>query len=429
MAWDGYFTYAGQEFVNASRTEVYAKEAGWFKPVLDADDLGPILGDTYRSPLQDPAPWGDPDQPVSYEFYGAYPLGVTGIEDSTRVGPVVESTGDGGVVGRLRHGTRAVVFNLVLIGANDAAVEYGMRWLRRLLLGASCGISATSACGGDDLCYLASEPILDWDAPGDPTLCLDPIRRTLHRVVINTGPTISGKQTTVDGGAVWTVTFTAVAGNPYEFGSEVPIVANFGKAANPYLSTPVGVVNMNGPVVDDSKCLVPVYAPVFDPSCPAVVPPLTAPNVPMGCYRPPVNWKRRQFTIPKEHIPLWMEVVPIIEVHAPSTTPTTNLRLRFYADVNGDGSIMDDVCAYCGDIVISYVPPGQTLVFDGAEQQVYVEAPGGVRRRADSVVFDTSGRPFTWPILSCGFGYIVAIDTAQTAVSPSVDLSLTGRAA
>jgi hypothetical protein len=32
-------------------------------------------------------------------------------------------------------------------------------------------------------------------------------------------------------------------------------------------------------------------------------------------------------------------------------------------------------------------------------------------------------------MLSCGFGYIVAIDTEQTAVSPSVDLSLTGRAA
>jgi hypothetical protein len=61
MAWDGYFTYAGQEFINASRTEVYAKEAGWFKPVLDADDLGPILGEEYRNPLQDPAPWGDPD--------------------------------------------------------------------------------------------------------------------------------------------------------------------------------------------------------------------------------------------------------------------------------------------------------------------------------------------------------------------------------
>jgi hypothetical protein len=107
---------------------------------------------------------GRPGQPVSYEFYGAYPLDVTGIEDSTRVGPVVESTGDGGVVGRLRHGTRAVVFNHPG-GANDAAVEYGSRWLRRLLLGAACGISATSACSGDDLCYLASEPILDWEHP------------------------------------------------------------------------------------------------------------------------------------------------------------------------------------------------------------------------------------------------------------------------
>jgi hypothetical protein len=137
-------------------------------------------------------------------------------------------------------------------------------------------------------------------------------------VVINTGPTITAKQTTVDGGAVWTVTFTAVAGNPYEYGSRgADRGEQFGKAANPYVSSR-RVVNMNGPIVDDSK---PAWSPsTCRSSTPPVqqwCPPLTAPNVPMGCYKAPVNWKRRQFTIPKEHIPLWMEVVPIIEVHAP----------------------------------------------------------------------------------------------------------------
>jgi hypothetical protein len=431
MAWSGWFVYAGQEFINASRTQAYAREAraGWFRGCLDSDDLGPMLDEEYRNTLQDPAPWSDPDEPLSFDFYGCYPLDVTGIEDSTRSGDVTESVGDGGVTGRLRHGTRAVVFNAILVGASDAAVEYGSRWLRRLLLGAACGSTATAACSGDDLCYLAAEPFLDWSESGDATECLPPLMRTLHRVVFNTGPTITAKQTTTDGGAVWTVTFTAVAGNPYEYGVEVPIVEQFGLLANPYVSEPQGVTNMNGPIVDDLACQTPLYMPVYDPTCPAVVPPLAAPSVPMGCYKAPTNWKRRQFTIPKEHIPLWMEVVPTISVHAPALTAATNLRFRFYADVDGDNDILDDPCSYCGDIVVSYVPPGQTLVLDGVEQQVYVEAPGGVRRRADSVVFDTSGGPFTWPVLSCGFGYIVAVDREQTAKAPWVDLSLTVRAA
>jgi hypothetical protein len=72
-------------------------------------------------------------------------------------------------------------------------------------------------------------------------------------VVFNTGPTITAKQTTTDGGAVWTVTFTATPGTPTSTAVEVPIVEQFGLLANPYVSTPQGVTNMNGPIVDDLK--------------------------------------------------------------------------------------------------------------------------------------------------------------------------------
>lgn len=435
MAWDGYFTYAGQEFINAERTEAYATQAGagWLKSCFGTSDLGPMLGESYRSPLLDPAPWSDPDVPESYEFFGVYPLGVTGLEDSTRQGVVVESISDGGTVGRIRHATRTVVFNVALVGGSDCAVDYGMRWLRRLLLGAACGVQASEACSGDDLCYLSCEPVLDWGSGGtllDVLGCLDPYERSLRRVIFNTGPTVTGKQSTTDGGAVWTASITGVAGNPWEFSIEVPIVEQFGLAADPYVCDPPGLVNMNGPVVDDSGCRPTMYFPVFDPACPAFIEPPAYPTVPLGCYSPPANWLRRQFTIPGEFIPLWGEVVPKIEVHATATTSVRNLRLRFYADVYGDNDITDDPCAYCGDIVISYVPAGETLIFDGSDQLVYVQGAGGVgQRRADSLVFATDGTPFEWPVLSCGFDYIVTVDTPQTSELPSIDLSLYGRAA
>ena len=435
MAWDGFFSFAGQEFLNAPRTEAYAKHAGvgWLRGCYGGDDLGLMLGDReYRSPLLDPAPWVDPDIPASHEFYGVYPLGTTGLEDSTRTGVVVESIGDGGTVGRIRNATRAVVFNVALVGASDCACEYGARWLRRLLLGAACGTQANEACSGGDLCYLSCEPVLDWDHGGtwlDALGCLDPYERSLRRVVFNNGPTLTSKQTTSDGGAVWTATMTAVAGNPYEFGTETPIVESFGFAADPYVCDPKGLINLNGLIVTD-QCNPKTYQPVFDPSCPAFIePPQPPPTAPLGCYKPPLSWTRRQFTIPQEFIPLWGDVVPKIEIHA-GAKEVRNLRLRFYADVDGDNDISDDPCSYCGDIVVSYVPAGQTLILDGSDQLVYVEAPGGTgQRRADSLVFATDGTPFEWPVLSCGFGYIVTVDLEQTAPMPKVDLSLYARAA
>lgn len=440
MSWSGYFTYAGQEFINAQRTETYAHQAGagWLRGCYGTTDLGVMLGERYRSPLLDPAPWTDPDFPESYGFFGVYPLDVTGIEDSTRQGAVIESTMDGGTVGRVRHGTRAIVFNTVLVGDSDCAVDYGMRWLRRLLLGAACGTQANEACAGEDLCYLSCEPVVDWEGEGtflDLLDCLHPYERSFRRVVFNTGPTVTSKRTTTNGGAVWTVTFTAVAGNPYEFGAETPIVVGFGKAADPYVCDPPGLFNMNGPVVDDSVCMPTAFYPVFDPECPAFVPPPETPSLVLGCDPLPSNWKRRQFTIPEEFIPLWGDVVPRIAITATAKdsagrpVPVRNLRLRFYADVDGDNDIGDDICAYCGDILVSYVPAGEKLVLDGSDQLVYVESPGGMQRRADSLVFKTDGTPFDWPSFSCGFGYIVAVDVPQTAAMPSVDLSLYGRAA
>src|SRR5262245_12137071 len=98
MAWDGWWEYAGQEFVNAQRTETYARAAGasWFRGCISSDDLGPIKGERYVSPWQDPAPWSDPDYPESYEFWGCYPLGITGVEDSTRVAVGAEPSRHGG---------------------------------------------------------------------------------------------------------------------------------------------------------------------------------------------------------------------------------------------------------------------------------------------------------------------------------------------
>jgi hypothetical protein len=469
MAWTGWFQYDGNEIVNVTRTEAYAKALGlrWLKPVFNNDSLPYLLDDAaYRTPVLDEAPWTDDDRPESFDFCGIYPLDVTGIEDSTRGSEVVQSVRDGGEPGRLRHGTKAFVFNTVLISASEDGAEYGFRWLKQALLGSAC---SNEMIPGGDLCYLSSAPevilsesteeVLVYDG-GKPSLtgpaidggtasttgaplaatmggdivladpsCFDSYYRSLRRVVFNEGPTITGKRSTQDGGAVWSVTFTGVAGSPYEFGAENPIVAGFCKPGvnDPYLITNGGAFNVTGSLALETPCAVPVYAPIYDPLCPAITAPPGPPSVPLGCFTPPQNWTRRFFTIPKDQVPLWGEVAPVVSVHA-NRGVLRNLRLRFYADVLGDGAISEDPCNYCGDILISYVPQNASLIFDASDQVVYIEQTGGVRRRADSLVFKTDGTPFDWPALTCGFSYVVTVDLPQTQIPPSIDLLLVPRA-
>lgn len=476
MAWEGYHTYAGQEFINVARTEAYATGAPWFRPSGTGSYLGAMLADdAYVSPLVDNAPWADPDQPSSYEFWGLYPLDIAGIEDATVSSTVIESTADGGVAGRVRRGTKTVVYNCLLLAGSDCGADYGVKWLRALLNGSACGPLATQTCNGDDLCYLSCEPSydvsdggtgalteLDGGGAGDPPPgydgggagggayenlfdgcdalddcivdtpgvapweCLIDFKRSLRKVVFNNGPVVTSKRSTSDGAAVWTVSFTAIAGSPYEFGEEVEVITNFLGTEE---SIADGVMVFSTPYIfTESACAVPIYTPVYDPLCPAVVVPPSPPSVPLGCYSPPANWFRRKVTIPNTMIPLWSDAVPVIRVNAVDDD-VRNLRLRFYADVNGDGLIEDDPCAYCGDIVISYVPEGSTLVFDGSDQVVYVQTSGGIRRRADNLVFKTDGTPFEWPALSCGFAYIVAFDLPQTSTVPTIDVSLFNRVA
>jgi hypothetical protein len=482
MAWTGYFTLGGTEIINVARVEAYAKSASmsWFKPVYRNEALGPLLGQTYRSPLQDSAPWADEGDDNSLDFMGFYPLNITGLEDSTAEATVTENVFDGGVVGRVRHGTKSIVFSGVLIATSECGVEYGMRWLKEVLNGGAC---MGPACGGVDMCYLSCEPFVDfnafastnnqpisvtlidgggvdgWDDPtivdggspigsgstpinggepgGWPTTttgdtisfidgdCIDDYMRSLRQVAVTSGPSITNKMKLTDGSVAWSIQFTAVAGNPYEFSGEQLLIDKFMASPDPYVGgiPEGGVFDDAGYVQQEVSCSVSMVQPLFDPVCAAVVTPPPPPSVPIGCFTAPQNWKRRGFVIPALSVPEWGEIVPKINLHA-GAEEVRNVRIRFYDTLDDATLNITDQCAFCGEMLVSYIPVNSTLVLDGSDQVVYVESEGGVRRRADSLVFRTDGTPFEWPTLSCGYNYIVTVDMPQTQTPPAMDLSL-----
>lgn len=431
MAWTGYFEYDGTEIVNVERSVSYARNHGlhWLKG--DGNEpLRLMLGDAaYTSPLIDDAPWLDPDRPESFDFYGTYPLDVVGLEDSTVEASITESVLDGGVVNRPRRATRPIVYSLALLGGNEAGVEYGMRWLKMALSGAAC--KGIVDCTGANLCYLSSEPALALGDAEDLTGCMDPLLRTLHKVTVTTGPNVTGKFTLPSGGTAWTISFTAVAGDPYEFMIPRPLVEGFFSDPLFYVNPdypaagfPFPWFDLIGTMTSEYDCNPAEYRPLYDPECPLVIPPPGVPSVAVSCFNFPVDFMRRFFMIPQQEISLWGTTVPIITLRT-GQDEVRNLRLRFYADVLGTGNTEQDPCAYCGDIVFSWIPAGSTMVFDGTKRQVSVQTPGNPLRRADAVVFKSDGTPFEWPELSCGFAYLAVIDLPIDAPTPvSLDMTL-----
>jgi len=439
MAWNGYWTIGGEEFINGPRTEAYAANAGalWLRPQFNNDALGPMLDQTYTDPATDLAPWYDPNVPESADFFGYYPLDVSGIEDSTRTSVITESTSDGGSVGRLRHGTKTVVYNGVLVGLTDKAVEYGQRWLRRVLLGGSCSVLDGTP---GELGFLSVEPELDADPNTAPDVEVKKYQRFLRNFLVNTGPTVTSKRSVKGGcsGAVWMVTFTGSSEKAYEFGPEDPILQGWldSAVADPWVpGVTEGAYTTAATVFTEVDCGVDTWTPIFDPTCsPTVVPPIP-PSIPLGCLDIPATWDRWQATIPSADVPIWGTDMPIITLTAGADNLRT-IRIRIYPDSEESLDPNTDSCAWSSDLVVSYLPAGATMTIDAASEEVWVQTLNGQNRRADNLLFTTQGKPVTFPTMTCGYQYIVTLDAAITLddlgaevhqVPPVVDLSVVHR--
>lgn len=477
--WEGYVTLGGNEIINAARSQAYAKAFGlrWLKRLYDEVNLPLILGEgrRYRTPLLDDAPWTDPDNLASYEFLGFHPIGISGLEDSSRTADVTEYISDGGSAGRIRHATRSAVFNGLILAASEAGAEYGMAWLRSATLPSPCD---SPGVFGADLCYLSSEPLIDppdrpaalalldgghstttdfdldlgdaysipdWtfdggDAddtmsvlyesegifivdpapPFDPNSCLSPLLRTRRKFTVLDGPAITKKYAPKQG-ALWSVQFTGVAGVPWEFGQPVEIINGF------LGSNPSGIaenVDSDGIITPEVNCNTTRWGPMVDPLCPVIVAPPAPPTIGLGCADIPSSWRRRQFSIPANAVPLWTDMVPVVQIHAPADQDLRMLRLRFYVDPFGDADPSLDPCNFCGEMLVSLVPANATMTIDGSIEAIHVTSSGGVVRRADALVYRSDGTPFLWPALSCGSGYVVTVDLPQLGPLPTIDLDL-----
>lgn len=462
MSWEGYLTYDGVEIVNVARTEAYALAGGageWFTPTYNNPYLRELLDQPeYTTPALDSAPWYDQDIPVSNQFWGLYPLDVSGMDDSTRSAETIEFSGPGGVPGRLRSGTGAPVWQVMLMGADDKACEYGFQWLKRATLGRVCApLRGDATPLGFQVGFLSTEPELPVTIPGGvpvdgdtvflyggdaggipadtvagPDARLREYMRFFNNAKVTRGPVVERKRTTsACNGAIWIVQFTLTTGDPHQYGRPLTMLQGY---LDPSVTDPwpadvpePGIADSTWHSWTEVDCGQEIWQPIFDPTCTAMITPPPPPSIPLGCYDPPATWQRRKVSIPAGNIPLWGDMVPVLTVY--SEMGLRNLRVRWYANPDGDFDPDDNPCDFVGDWVVSYIPPGGTMVVDSVDQAVRVTTELGYTRRADSLVFQNDSTPIVWPQLSCGFGYIMTLDLPAGQPVPVVDLAFVAKAA
>lgn len=546
MPYTGWFSLDGNEIGNEYRVRAYTKA---MIPTLsmpadqcDTVDLAAVLGDApYALPHIDDAPWFDPDNPDTARFCGFWPLGMSGLADSTREAAITEHITDGGNFTAIRRKTKEVRVSGLLIGQDEAAVEAGRSWLKAALSSEGC-----DPCDPVDLCYLAAVPnpddialgpqetadvplrslsapsgrwnmatgvftptstsqalsglsaptplpdgevfydydisaangttvtlsvqteagtvfteahVMDGDrgiitisdrgegtkfsrviltasaavtvfsaqvrynGPADPSACFDQYARQLHGVMVTSGPTVV-EQFNPSRGAMERVEFSVVATVPWSYMTPVEVVT--ADAMMLHLRQPFAAAYPLPSTV--AVCVPPRRVPlVVDPDAPVV------PLAPMPNATAPNTGPSPEFTvtygvaIPDDAVPLWQEAVPILALSTGDNAARA-VRVRFFPNPLGSSDPADfDPCSVCGGFLIDYIPPHSTFTLDGTLETATITQPGNKVSPANHLLSgDDVGELFSWPVLTCGTGYLGVVDIASTTLV-GLDLSIAVR--
>lgn len=162
-----------------------------------------------------------------------------------------------------------------------------------------------------------------------------------------------------------------------------------------------------------------LYTPVAediseDPDCPAPPAPPAPPQIDDACVTEPSAYDRTVVVISENTVPRNLTAYPVITLTA-GAEPVRQARIRFWE--NPDNLTIDqiDPCAFDGEIIVSYLAAGATMIIDGVLREATVSAPGFETRDANHVLYGADGGPVDWPELTGGIPYLVTLDLDSSA--------------
>lgn len=413
MAYDGWLSYGGVELANLSRTAQLAEAMGidtvWTDPATVQwieDALTGGVGDDYD--LVEAAPWYDAGVPASAEFAGVVVLSLPGLDDSTKESGTVEYITDGGASTGLRSKTLPLVANFGLVASTERGADFGKRWLDRVL----AGNPDRMFCSGSDLRYFQYRQ--------EAGLGVPPIKHR-RNVSITRGTSITRKRYT-HCSALWLVTFTLTANDPFEYGEPVEQFTGLGPGSIA-LQSPVGgtaIIESGTLPMNEQECPVYDYTPIYDPLHPALVAPPTAPEFyPDGWDFPEGVAFNRYWVRLSPTEPSALNFVPVLTL-TPESTDVRMVRVRVWP---GD-AIPDSTCEPLWSAYVTYAPSGMGFVIDGEQKAAYAwDGVSPLVRRTDSLVYGDNATPLQWPSFNHPDGLLVTLDI-KTTEAGAADLEL-----
>lgn len=218
-----YMSFGGREIVNSARALGYSQTSGcnpgWLQPIKCAEGIREALEDTpYTVDNIDQAPWYDQfSAQRAAAFFGAYLVAISPVYDSTRQAALTEGILDGGVIGQIRNGMKAIRVQVALTAANEIGLEDGRAWLNGSMSKGGCS-AHNEACGTSDVTFFAAcpEPRAGGESIEDYRARIDGLVRVLHGVECTSGPT-TVQQWSRDEGVGAIVEFTLTLEEPFVY--------------------------------------------------------------------------------------------------------------------------------------------------------------------------------------------------------------------
>lgn len=338
--------------------------------------IGAFTGDlVYRNEV---APWYQTQVPESAEFGGIWVMNVSGFGAPEIDRDVQESAGPGGSATKARDKARKLQFTALLVACTNAGLEYGIKWLSRML-------RSTNDNEDSVLRYLAAHP---GHSGVDPTTLI----REAHRVILSKGLTVgdtfnSGRQQNQQATSA-TVQWELTQLHPYNYYApeQVPVFPWDDERVLPVAwmhaadcGQPAFCEDM--PVMFGTECEVRQVDIVKQP------PPSCG-----GCM-PVCEVVRREFRPPVMDNPFRGKTAVSMAIINASAEP---LSLQAFWRVC-------DTDIHCDDnrwpLQVAGLPPGTTLVLDGIKGRFYAIDFDGRKRRLMGVVGTPDGSPWRPPLI------------------------------
>lgn len=475
MALEWYLALGGTEIANHARLDTYLGTVGSpldSSTVCGCETFDAILvGDQpYTTPDDpaSPAPWYDPAVPESAEFCGLMVLSVDGLDDYPVTRQVTGAVAGGAALGPGRTQARTITVTGVLLGVTCCAVDYGLRWLA-----AALGGTTGAQCGGDCLeqyncCPAQFE---------DPEVFAEQHRRTVRRVALVSGPSVTAQAGTGCSGTggcsagadMLTVEFVLSAATPWQWTDpvtvidQVPVPTDDGQECITWC-VHGGPVDPSAPLCVELSDQCPDGVPFgggceiawpdkedtgpcssgcrlaacpdmddlcADPACRTPTPPVPPPPGTCFCHALAVNAAAYELDLTDR--PLWFGVAPIIDVYA-GASELRNVTITIVERPTGiDDSVSCEEIATAGRcdaamvVEIGYVAPGATVTVDGQIGRALVDCAGECETASD--VYGRDGAPLEVPMLQARRYCILLEADAMTTpdTDATVSVSVSGR--